>query len=81
VPYTCGKACSDPLCAPRVDPVTCSVDVRDFGQLYSATINVFLKPDRNKMMFVLCVTGLVVTRRTKGFIATKRRLDISGLAD
>lgn len=45
-----------------VGPVMCILDLHDFGQLYIAIINIFVKPDQIKMMFVLCSRVLVVTR-------------------
>lgn len=45
VPFSWGKAWSDPRSVAGVGPVTCSLDVHDSGQLYAAAINVFLKPD------------------------------------
>lgn len=34
-----------PFCVSRVDPVTCTLDLHDFGQLCRATLNVFVNPD------------------------------------
>lgn len=64
-----------------VGPVTCTLNLHDFGQLYIALINIFVKPDQIKMMFVLCMRVLVVARWTKDFVSTERLLDTSGLAE
>lgn len=56
------KRCAAFKGASWVGPVTCTLNLHDFGQLYIALINIFVKPDQIKMMFVLCMRVLVVAR-------------------